>query len=105
MKSETSFKKISGLFRFTEDKRDGDRIYAVSCRYRQLNRLFEARDNMICQYASFVSYPLIQHCPAGNRCITFITIFSVVALCLGHQVKGFLFRLTYAKEMFVTSEQ
>uniref|UniRef100_A0A914UUR9 PG1 pseudoGTPase domain-containing protein n=2 Tax=Plectus sambesii TaxID=2011161 RepID=A0A914UUR9_9BILA len=44
-------------------------ILQEDIRYRQLNRLFEARDNMICQYASFVSYPLIQHCPAGNRCI------------------------------------
>jgi hypothetical protein len=23
---------------------------------------------MIYQYASFVAYPLVQHCPAGNRC-------------------------------------
>ncbi|VDM41307.1 unnamed protein product [Toxocara canis] len=38
-------------------------------RYRQLNRLFEFRDKMLSNYASFVSYPLVQNCPSGNRCI------------------------------------
>uniref|UniRef100_A0A914ZY28 Rho-GAP domain-containing protein n=4 Tax=Parascaris univalens TaxID=6257 RepID=A0A914ZY28_PARUN len=38
-------------------------------RYRQLNRLFEFRDKMLSNYASFVSYPLVQNCPSGNRCV------------------------------------
>lgn len=38
-------------------------------RYRQLNRLFELRDKMISNYASFVSYPLVQNCPSGARCV------------------------------------
>ncbi|MFH4973445.1 hypothetical protein AB6A40_000154 [Gnathostoma spinigerum] len=38
-------------------------------RYRNLNRLFEFRDKKIVNYASFVSYPLVQNCPAGSRCV------------------------------------
>lgn len=51
------------------DMRDLHAKLQEDIRYRQLNRLHQARDNMICQYVGFISYPLRQHCPAAPRCI------------------------------------
>uniref|UniRef100_A0A914C2G3 Uncharacterized protein n=1 Tax=Acrobeloides nanus TaxID=290746 RepID=A0A914C2G3_9BILA len=49
-------------YRFVQDQLQEDK------RFRALTGLFEERKRMICEFASFVSYPIDDHCPASSRC-------------------------------------